>query len=55
MAIIGKNNEYFFNELMKNKMDLYKVDKYGMDLKYYAKKMKRNELLDIIKRYEKSL
>ena len=50
-----KNNEYFFNELMKNKMDLYKVDKYGMDLKYYAKKMKRNELLDIIKRYEKSL
>ena len=32
-----KNNEYFFNELMKNKMDLYKVDKYGMDLKYYAK------------------
>ena len=36
-------------------MDLYKVDEYGMDLKYYAKKMKRNELLDIIKRYEKSL
>ena len=50
-----KNNEYFFNELMKKKMDLYKVDEYGMDLKYYAKKMKRNELLDIIKRYEKTL
>jgi hypothetical protein len=49
-----KNNEYFFNELMKNKMDLYKVDQYGQDLKYYAKKMKRNELLAIIKRYEKS-
>jgi ankyrin repeat protein len=49
-----KNTEYFFNELMKNKMNLYNEDEYGLDLKYYAKKMKRNELFDIIKHYEKS-
>lgn len=49
-----KNTDYFFNELMKKEMDLYKEDEYGLDLKYYAKRMKRNELLDIIKHYEKS-
>lgn len=49
-----KNTEYFFNELMKRKLDLYKEDEYGLDLKFYAKKMKKRELLDIIKRYEKA-
>ncbi|MBM3185004.1 MAG: ankyrin repeat domain-containing protein [Bacteroidetes bacterium] len=49
-----KNTEYFFNEMMKRKLDLYKVDEYGIDLKFYSKKMKKKELLDIIKRYEKS-
>ena len=48
------NTEYFFNELMKKKLDLHKEDEYGLDLKFYAKKMKKNELLEIIKRYEKS-
>ncbi len=49
-----KNTEYFFNELMKRKLDLYKEDEYGLDLKFYAKNMKKSELLNIIKRYEKT-
>lgn len=49
-----KNTEYFFIELMKRKLDLYKEDEYGLDLKFYAKKMKKFELLNIIKRYEKT-
>jgi hypothetical protein len=48
-----KNTEYFFIELMKRKLDLYMEDEYGLDLKSYAKKMKKSELLSIIKRYEK--
>ncbi len=48
------NTEYFLNELLKRKMNLYAEDEYGLDLKFYAKKMKKQELLDAIKRYEKS-
>ena len=49
-----KNTEYFFNVLMSNKLDLNATDIYGNDLKFYAKKMDKSALSEIIKRYEKT-
>lgn len=54
LLVTTKNTEYFFNELMKRKLNLYMVDEYGCDLKFYAKKMKKTELLRLIKLYEKT-
>jgi ankyrin repeat protein len=42
-----ENTAYFYKQLKANKVNFSNEDKYGKDLKYYAKKMKRTELLDL--------
>ena len=43
-----KNTAYFYKQLKANKVNFSNEDKYGKDLKYYAKKTKRTELIDLL-------
>ena len=54
LLFIEENTGYFLNQLIIRGLNLYKKDKYGKDLSFYAKKMKRKDILEAIKRYEKS-
>lgn len=49
LLLIEKETEYFFKVLKKYKVSYTIKDKSGKDLKYYAKKMKKKTLLDLIK------
>ena len=54
LLFIEENTDYFLNQLLERGLNLYSKDKYGKTLTFYAKKMKRKNLLDAIKAYEKS-
>jgi ankyrin repeat protein len=47
------NGVYFLNRLLEKGLKIDKIDKYGRDLKYYAKQMKRKDILKSIKEYKK--
>jgi ankyrin repeat protein len=46
---IEKNTDYFFSILKKNNISFTQKNKFGKDLKHYAKKMKNKTLLHLIK------
>lgn len=49
LLLIDKETEYFFNVLKSNKVSYTLKDKSGNDIKYYAKKMKKTALLNLLK------
>jgi ankyrin repeat protein len=51
---VKENKNHFFEQLTKLNLDISQKDKYGKDLKWYAKKRKDKELLELIKTYKKS-
>jgi ankyrin repeat protein len=51
---LKENKKHFFEQLTKRNLDISQKDKYGKDLKWYAKKRKDKELLELIKAYKKS-
>ncbi len=54
LLFIENNTEYFFKELTEHHLKPSWKDKYGKNLKWYAKKAKNKQMLVLIKSFEKT-